>query len=149
MMVKMLLKSERLLKKIISSQYFAVLNSVGDGHPYSNLVAFAITSDLKSLVFITGRNTRKYRNIKENNGISILIDNRTNQPSDITNAKAITVIGTAHEETENKNALQALFLDRHPGLRQFALLPDNAMILVTIQEYIIAGLKKTQRIIIN
>jgi uncharacterized pyridoxamine 5'-phosphate oxidase family protein len=148
-MAKMLLKFERLLKKIISGQYFAVLNSVGDGQPYSNLITFTVINDLKSLVFITERNTRKYRNIKENSRISILIDSRTNQPSDIKNAKAITVIGTAHEVTENKNALQELFLVRHPGLKQFVSVPDNAMILVTIQEYIIAGFKKTQRVIIS
>jgi len=144
-----MLKFERLLKKIIGGQYFAVLNSVGDGQPYSNLITFTITSDLKSLVFITDRNTRKYRNIKENSGISILIDNRTNQPSDIKNAQAITVIGTAHEAIENKDALQALVLDRHPGLKQFVFLPNNAVILVTIQEYIIAGFENTQRIIIS
>jgi nitroimidazol reductase NimA-like FMN-containing flavoprotein (pyridoxamine 5'-phosphate oxidase superfamily) len=145
----MILKSERLLKKIIGGQYFAVLNSVGDGQPYSNLITFAITNDLESLVFITDRNTRKYRNINENSRISVLIDTRTNQPSDIKNAKAITVIGTAQEVTENKNALQALFLDKHPGLRQFVFKPSNAVILVTIQEYIIAGFKKTQQIIIS
>jgi|WetSurMetagenome_2_1015567.scaffolds.fasta_scaffold410146_2 uncharacterized pyridoxamine 5'-phosphate oxidase family protein len=145
----MLLTFERLLKKIIGGQYFAVLNSVGGGQPYSNLITFAITSDLKSLVFITDRNTSKFRNIKKNSSISILIDNRTNQPSDIKNAKAITVIGTAHEVTENKDALQASFLDRHPDLSKFAFAPNNALILVTIQEYIIAGFKKTQRVIIG
>jgi nitroimidazol reductase NimA-like FMN-containing flavoprotein (pyridoxamine 5'-phosphate oxidase superfamily) len=148
-MEKVMLKFERLLKKIISGQYFAVLNSVGDGQPYSNLITFAITSDLKSLVFITERNTRKYRNIVENNRVSILIDSRTNQPSDITNAKAITMIGTAREVTENKDALQALFLDRHPGLKEFVFAPGNALILVTIQEYIIAGFKKTQRVTVS
>jgi uncharacterized pyridoxamine 5'-phosphate oxidase family protein len=142
----MLLKSERLLKKIIGGQFFAVLNSVGGGQPYSNLVTFTITSDLKSLVFITDRNTRKYRNIQENNHISILIDNRTNQRSDIKNAIAITVIGTAREVIENKDSFQALFLERHPGIKQFVFDPDNALILVTIQEYVIAGFKKTQRV---
>jgi nitroimidazol reductase NimA-like FMN-containing flavoprotein (pyridoxamine 5'-phosphate oxidase superfamily) len=148
-MVNVMLKFEKLIKKIIGSQYFAVLSSVGDGQPYSNLITFAITNDIKSLVFITGRNTRKYRNIKEDSNISILIDNRTNQPSDITKAKAITVIGTAHEVTDNLNTLQALFLNRHPDLRKFIIEPDNAMILVTVHEYIIAGFKKTQRIVIS
>ena len=55
---------EQLIKEVLNTQYFAVLNSVGEGQPYSNLVSFAITDDLKSLVFITDRNTRKYRNIK-------------------------------------------------------------------------------------
>jgi nitroimidazol reductase NimA-like FMN-containing flavoprotein (pyridoxamine 5'-phosphate oxidase superfamily) len=140
---------EQLLKEVISTQYFAVLNSLGDGLPYSNLVSFAISEDLRSLVFVTDRNTRKYRNIQENKNISLLIDNRTNQPSDVSQAIAVTVIGTAREETENRSSLQAVFLTRHPHLQQFVDNLNNAMILVTVIEYIIAGFNKTERMIIS
>ena len=139
----------QLLKEVIGTQYFAVLNSLGNGLPYSNLVSFAIGEDLRSLIFVTDRNTRKYKNIQENGNISLLIDNRTNQPSDVLQAIAITVIGTAREETENRSSLQAVFLTRHPHLQQFADNSNNAMILVTISEYIIAGFDKTQRVIIS
>jgi uncharacterized pyridoxamine 5'-phosphate oxidase family protein len=139
----------QLLREVIGTQYFAVLNSLGDGLPYSNLVSFAISEDLRSLVFVTDRNTRKYRNIQENKNISLLIDNRTNQPSDVSQAIAITVIGTAREETEKRSSLQAVFLTRHPHLQQFVDNPNNAMILVTVSEYIIAGFDKTQRVIIS
>ena len=140
---------EQLINKIVNTQYFAVLNSVGEGQPYSNLVSFAITDDLKSLVFITDRNTRKYRNIKENNHLSLLIDNRTNQPSDITQAIAITVIGTAREEVTSRDSYQVIFLARHPQLRQFVDNPNTALILVTVSEYIIAGFDKTQRVVLE
>ena len=140
---------EQLINKIVNTQYFAVLNSVGEGQPYSNLVSFAITDDLKSLVFITDRNTRKYRNIKDNNHVSLLIDNRTNQPSDISKAIEITVIGKACEEVEHKNNLQFVFLTRHPQLRHFVDDPNSALILVTVSEYIIAGFDKTQRVVIS
>ena len=132
----------------MNSQYFAVLNSVGEGQPYSNLVSFAIADDLKSLVFITDRNTRKYKNIKENNHVSLLIDNRTNQPSDIAQAIAITVIGTAREEPGNKSNLQTLFLKKHPQLQRFVNEPQSSLILVEVSEYIIAGFDKTQRVVI-
>ncbi len=141
-----MVQAEQLLKEVISTQYFAVLNSLGDGIPYSNLISFAITEDLKSLVFITDRNTRKYNNINENNRISLLIDNRTNQPSDVAQAIAITVIGKAKEETADKRRFQALFLSRHPQLQQFADDPSNALIVVKVNEYIIAGFDKTQRL---
>ena len=139
----------QLLKEVIGTQYFAVLNSSGNGLPYSNLVSFAIGEDLRSLIFVTDRNTRKYKNIQENGNISLLIDNRTNQPSDVSQAIAITVIGTAREETENRSILQAVFLARHPHLQQFADNSNNAVILVTISEYIIAGFDRTQRVIIS
>lgn len=140
---------EQLINKIVNTQYFAVLNSVGEGQPYSNLVAFAITDDLKSLVFITDRNTRKYRNIKGNNHLSLLIDNRTNQPSDITQAIAITVIGTAREEVTSRDSYQVIFLARHPQLKQFVDNPNTALILVTVSEYIIAGFDMTQRVVLE
>jgi len=139
----------QLLKEVIGTQYFAVLNSLSGGLPYSNLVSFAISVDLKSLVFITDRNTRKFRNIQENNNISLLIDNRTNQPSDISQAIAITVIGTAYEKKDKKNSLKDIFLSRHPQLRQFVDNPKNAMILVNVSEYIIAGFDKTQRLAVS
>ena len=138
----------QLLADVIGKQYFAVLNSLGDGFPYSNLVSFTVTNDLKSLIFITNRNTRKYRNINENNNISLLIDNRTNQPCDVKQAIAITVIGKAHEEIANRSSSQAIFLTRHPHLQQFVYDLNNAIVLVKVSEYIIAGFDKTQRIVI-
>lgn len=139
----------QLLKEVLITQYFAVLNSLGEGQPYSNLVSFAITDDLKPLIFVTNRNTRKYRNIKENNNISLLIDNRTNQPSDVTKATAITVIGTAREELDNKSSFQAIFLAKHPQLQQFIDNPHNALMLVNIREFIIASFNETQRVVLE
>jgi uncharacterized pyridoxamine 5'-phosphate oxidase family protein len=140
---------EKLLRELMRTQYFAVLNTLGEGLPYSNLVSFAITDDLKSLIFITDRNTRKFRNIRGNGNISLLIDNRTNQPSDISQAIAVTVIGAAHEEREKKNSLKDIFLAKHPQLMQFVDNPNNAMILVAVNEYIIAGFDKTQRFAVS
>jgi uncharacterized pyridoxamine 5'-phosphate oxidase family protein len=137
---------EALLREVVGTQYFAVLNTLGQGLPYSNLVSFAATDDLKSLVFVTGRNTRKYRNMQDNHNISLLIDNRTNKPSDTSQAVAITAVGTAREEIDNKSLLQAILLGRHPQLRRFVEAPDNAIMLVTIREYIVAAFDKTQSV---
>jgi nitroimidazol reductase NimA-like FMN-containing flavoprotein (pyridoxamine 5'-phosphate oxidase superfamily) len=140
---------EKILRELIRTQYFAVLNTLGEGLPYSNLVSFAITDDLKSLIFVTNRNTRKFRNITGNTNISLLIDNRTNQPSDISQAIAVTVIGKAHEEEDKEKNLKAVFLARHPHLSQFIDDPNNAMILVAVSEYIIASFDKTKRVSIS
>jgi nitroimidazol reductase NimA-like FMN-containing flavoprotein (pyridoxamine 5'-phosphate oxidase superfamily) len=140
---------EDLLKEIVGTQYFAVLNTLGQGLPYSNLVSFAITDDLRSLVFVTGRKTQKYRNIQDNRNISLLIDNRTNKPSDTSRAMAITVIGTAREEINNKDLFQAILLARHPQLKHFVEAPNSAIMLVTVREYSLAAFDKTQRLPIS
>ena len=142
-------RHEDLLREIVSTQYFAVLNTIGQGLPYSNLVSFAATDDLRSLVFVTGRNTRKYRNIQDNHNISLLIDNRTNKPSDTSQAIAITAVGTAREEIDNKSLFQAILLARHPQLRHFVDAPDNAIMLVIIRLYIVAAFDKTQTVTIS
>ena len=142
-------RHEELLREIVSTQYFAVLNTIGQGLPHSNLVSFAATEDLKSLVFVTGRNTRKYRNIQDNHNISLLIDNRTNRPSDTSQAIAIAAIGIAREEMDNRSLLRDIFLARHPQLRHFVEAPDSAIMLVTIRKYIVAAFDKTQTVPIS
>ena len=139
-------RHEKLLRKVVRTQYFAVLNTIGQGLPHSNLVSFAATDDLRSLVFVTGRNTRKYRNMQDNHNISLLIDNRTNKPSDTSQAIAIAAIGTAREEIDNKSLLRDIFLARHPQLRHFVDAPDNAIMLVTIRLYLVAAFDKTQTV---
>jgi uncharacterized pyridoxamine 5'-phosphate oxidase family protein len=142
-------RHEELLREIVSTQYFAVLNTIGQGLPHSNLVSFAATEDLKSLVFVTGRNTRKYRNVQDNHNVSLLIDNRTNRPSDTSRATAIAAIGIAREEIDNRSLLRDIFLARHPQLRHFVEAPDSAIMLVTIRKYIVAAFDKTQTVPIS
>lgn len=142
-------RHEELLREVVSTQYFAVLNTIDHGLPYSNLVSFAATDDLRSLVFVTGRNTRKYRNVQDNHNISLLIDNRTNKPSDTSQAVAIAAIGIAREEIDNRSLLRDIFLARHPQLRHFVEAPDNAIMLVTIGKYIVASFDKTQTVLVS
>jgi hypothetical protein len=54
------------LKVMNSIQRHAVLATVSDGQPYTSLVAFAMTTNMTSLVFATPRQTAKYRNILGN-----------------------------------------------------------------------------------
>jgi heme iron utilization protein len=143
------LKSKELIREILNTQYFAVLSSDENGQPYSNLVAFAVTEDLKSLIFVTGRNTLKYRNIIKNRRVSLLIDSRTNNPVDIEKATAITVIGDAHEETESERGFQSLYTYKHPHLSLFISKPDSALIVVTVAVFIIAGFDNTERLVID
>jgi heme iron utilization protein len=141
--------SINLIREIIDSQYFAVLSSVEKGQPYTNLVAFAVTEDLKSLIFVTSRNTQKYKNIIQNERVAFLIDNRTNQPSDINRAIAITVIGSAQEENAIQSCFHSVFLNKHPHLSQFVNQPDSALMVVAVSEYLVAGFTKTERVVIS
>ena len=79
---------KKLLNDLFSSQPLAVLATQGKGQPYGNLVAFAATDDLKSLLFATARATRKYANITTDPRVAMVIDSRTNQKTDFQRAVA-------------------------------------------------------------
>jgi heme iron utilization protein len=137
------------LTRILDTQLFAVLCSMSEAQPYSNLVAFAASDDLKYLVFITNRNTRKFKNIIENRRVSLLVDSRTNQTIDINSATAITVLGSARENHDKNQGLLSLYLAKHSHLDQFASKPDNAIVVVTVSEYIIADFNNVHRIVMK
>jgi general stress protein 26 len=139
-----------LVKKLLSEQYLAVLASVDIGKPYSNLIAFAEDEDLKTIVFITNRHTRKYRNIMANENVSLLIDSRTNQPSDFSTAVALTAIGSAREaENTERDRLMSLYLTKHPQLSQFVINSSQAVMRITVTDYIVASFDKIQIIHVN
>lgn len=130
---------------MLASQYLAVLASVDTGKPYSNLVAFVVTKDLKTIVFVTNRYTRKYRNIIANENISLLVDSRANQPSDFSTAVALTIIGSAREAgNKEREKLVSLYLTKHPHLSQFVNNPSQAVMRITVADYIVASFDKVQ-----
>jgi nitroimidazol reductase NimA-like FMN-containing flavoprotein (pyridoxamine 5'-phosphate oxidase superfamily) len=138
-----------LVKSILASQLLAVLASVEQDHPYSNLVAFAETSDLQAILFVTGRHTRKFSNMLTNGNVSLLIDNRKNQISDFSTAVALTVIGKAREVREyEKEALLPAYTGKQPHLEKFVSGPDSALIVVDVSDYIIAGFDTTSQHIV-
>jgi general stress protein 26 len=140
--------SIELIKEILSTQYYAVLSSTINGQPHSNLIAFSVTNYLKSLIFVTEQNTQKYKNIRENSQVCLLIDNRTNRPLDTSQSTAITLIGIAREE-EKTDYFRHLYISKHPQLYKFFTNPDNALIVIRAKRYIVAGFKKTEHIIVE
>jgi heme iron utilization protein len=144
------LKSKELLNQILQKQRFAVLATLNNEQPYTNLVAFAVSEDLKYFLFATNRNTWKYRNIITNNKIALLIDNRSNSQLDFSQALAVTVIGTATELTgKQRDELVQSYLNKHPSLEEFLNKPDTAIISVLVTDFILAHFDSTERIQMN
>ena len=143
-------ETKELLRQIVGAQRFAVLATMSNQQPYSNLVAFAVSDDLRHIIFATSRDTQKYRNILSNNKITLLIDNRSNSQSDFTMALAITVIGIAGELTgERRDDLVQSYLNKHPSLKEFLNKPDTAIISVLVTDFILARFDRAERILIE
>jgi nitroimidazol reductase NimA-like FMN-containing flavoprotein (pyridoxamine 5'-phosphate oxidase superfamily) len=127
---------ELLIRELFESQKLAVLGTQNEGQPYANLVAFAPSHDLKSLYFVTARATRKYANIEADARVTVLIDNRSNQDSDFSQAAAVTATGTAKEVADSKrDEVLAIYLAKHPMLEEFVRSPSCALLRVEVKTY--------------
>ena len=67
------------VRTLLDSQIQGVLATQHQQQPYTSLMAFAVTPDLRRIVFATARATRKYANLLDNPRASLLIDNRCNE----------------------------------------------------------------------
>jgi thioredoxin-dependent peroxiredoxin len=128
------------LKQLFSEQRYSVLATEKDGGPYGNLVAFAATDDLKELIFVTSRKTRKFQNIASNPKIAILVDNRSNEVADLNTATAVTAIGFAREAPESeREELREFYMGKHPNLKEFVTAKDSAVLKMKIEKYIVVS----------
>lgn len=143
-------EAKELLRNVVRAQRFAVLATLSSQQPYSNLVAFAVSDDLRHIVFATNRNTQKYRNILLNDRVALLIDTRSNNVSDFIEALAITALGVAGELTgDESDKLVQSYLDKHPSLGEFLQRRDVVIINVLVTDYILARFDGAERIRID
>ncbi|MEI7448059.1 MAG: pyridoxamine 5'-phosphate oxidase family protein [Desulfomonile sp.] len=134
------IKLETEVRNLLTSQKFAVLSTQERDHPYLNLVAFAETSDLRTILFATTRATRKYGNIASKSGVALLVDNRSNEVADIREAMAVTVIGTACEVSGSlRDQLDRVYLEKQPHMKEFLSSPSTALIKVDVETYLLVS----------
>ena len=123
------------ISALFSSQKLAVLATNMKGVPYTSLVAFVASTDLKEIFFATLKGTTKYNNLLDNPNVSILIDTRKNKPSDFQDAVAISAEGITEVINNYKQKYIALYLEKHPSLSEFITSPNCAIIRVNITKY--------------
>jgi len=128
---------ERKIRGLLEDERLAVLATEQGGQPYTSLLAFAGTADLKTILFGTSRNTRKFANLTANPRVALLITNGRNHQSDLSAASAVTATGLAAAvQGAGADALKALFLGRHPGLKAFLSDPSTELVRVQVERYV-------------
>ena len=128
------------IRGLLGEGRFAVLATRGEEYPYCTLVGYAESGDCSEIVFATARDTRKYRNLKEYPGVSLLVDSRTNQVRDLRDARALTVLGRAVEIEDRSSGVHlGIYLARHPYLEDFVNSPNCALISVKVDRYILVS----------
>lgn len=129
-------ETARVLRDLFHSQRFAVLATDDHGQPFTSLMAFLASDDLRQLLVLSDRTTRKFAHLIANSRVALLIDDRENKGSDTRNSLAVSAIGTAREvDADVLVPLRESFLARHPYLSDFAASPTCAMVRVSVDSY--------------
>jgi heme iron utilization protein len=122
--------------KLFSVTSLAVLATDHGGTPYTSLVAFISSENLREILFATSRDTRKYRYLQENKQVALLVDNRSNAAADFRDAVALTIQGRATElASEERDNSLALYIEMLPQLAEFVRFPSTALFRVAVSSY--------------
>lgn len=124
------------ISELFESQSLAVLSTQKNDQPYSSLVAFAASAELKYFYFLTPKTTRKYENLTVNPKVSILVNDSRNRADDIYNAISVTGTGVSEviDKVSERKALD-MYLKKHPHLKDFSKAPTTAFIRITMKRY--------------
>ena len=126
------------LRHLLETQKYAVLATDNHGQPYTSLMAYSITGDLRAFILMTERGRLKYENLMANPRVAIMIDNRENLGSDLEETVAVTAQGLAEEIAgDARDEWRAFCLVRHPALQTFADSPGCALIRIKVTSYVI------------
>lgn len=130
--------------ELMTHQQFGILTSIGSDGPHSSLIAFAVTNNLKTVLFMTLQETRKYANIIANPNVSLLVDNRPANSKEISGCFALSAYGTVKKVDLNSAvATKELFAFCHPELAQYLDKPTYSLFSVSIKKYeVINGLSE-------
>ncbi len=124
------------IETLLHSQSLGVLATQDQGQPCTHLMAFAAMPDLKQILVVTNRETRKYANIRSDPRVSILVDNREKASLDLHQGASASATGRAAEsDPEENETLLRIYLEKHPYLESFVLAPTSALLSIRVVKY--------------
>ena len=128
------------IETLVRQKDICVLSTVSGNRPHCSLMAYVTEEDCRTLYMVTLKTTQKYRNLRENPHVSLLIDTREeNMGSVHQKAKALTVSGIFHEivDEREKSYVKAKLLERHPHLEEFVDHPQAALLCIKVSAFLL------------
>lgn len=128
------------IRRVLDRNRLAVLATQYEGQPHASLMAFTPFDGLRYIILATYRGTRKYRSMRQDGRVALLVDDGDAGAIGIGRRLVITAIGEAVEIPEGERpAYMAAHLERHPDLEEFLRSPDSALLRVAVRAYQVVG----------
>ena len=125
------------MKSLASQKNICVLATVAGRKPHCSLMAYVTDENCTELYMVTHKNTRKFKNLMENQFVSLLIDTRETSPR--SKAKALTVAGecTVIEGEKKRQKVRSKLLAIHPHLSEFINHSEAQILCVRIHSFLL------------
>ena len=124
------------IEGVLKRNRFAVLATEGDGQPHVSLIAITPFASYRQLIFVTYRNTLKYRNLSQNSKVALFIENENVNIPGPADKVALTIIGQTREiSISDREAAFQAHLRWHPEMETFMHSSDCALIMVLAHSY--------------
>ena len=124
------------MKALIRAKDVCVLATVAGSEPHCSLMSYVTDDDCREFFMITRRETKKFRNLLQNEAVSLLIDTREEDVGQKRETvRALTVSGMFQkiEPRENESFFRDKLLARHPHLAEFAKSDDAQVFCVRVK----------------
>ena len=125
------------MKALATQKNICVLATVAGRKPHCSLMAYVTDENCTELYMVTHKNTNKYRNLMENQFVSLLIDTREASPR--SKAKALTVAGecTVIVGEKKRQKVRSKLLAVHPHLSEFINHSEAEILCVRIRSFLL------------
>jgi nitroimidazol reductase NimA-like FMN-containing flavoprotein (pyridoxamine 5'-phosphate oxidase superfamily) len=124
------------ISSILENQLYGVLATSNKNQPYTSLLAFVVSDDIRYIYLATGRDTNKFQNLSKNQKVAFFVDTRNNNKYDISNANTLTAIAQAESINEELiSNIEKTYIERHPDLASFIKSKNVELIQLKIISY--------------
>ncbi len=124
------------VRALIRDQGTCVLATASQNRPHCSLMAYSTNDSCDEIYLITPRDSHKYKNMRENPAVSLLIDTRQNMSNQAYNEIiALTISGRFQgiigdsEQERIRNELSR----KHPELKDFFENPESEPVKIIIE----------------
>lgn len=121
--------------QVLKTQSLGILATQTEEYPYLTLVSFVSSNDIKTIIFATLKESRKYENIQENKKVSIFIGSQKNIIEDYKDAKALSFYGIIKKTTKKQSSeYKKLYLKKHPHFAEFLSDPQCKLMVISVKK---------------
>jgi len=126
------------MKALVKEKDICVLATASaDAVPHCSLMAYICDEACRKIYMATHRSTKKYKNLQQNQAVSLLIDSRDINPRQQVQALTVTGVYRTIDSEREKEQVKTQLLDRHPHLIDFIDHPDTAILGIKLQSFLL------------